>query len=77
MEIVHAIYSIIPNLEIAATSWIYVGGSHHTAFSMALTSEHIEDFSEMAGLEYLQIDEKTTISGIKKELRFKEVYYSN
>jgi L-arabinose isomerase len=43
---------------------------------MALTPQHIEDFCEMADVEYVLIDEKTTISEFKKELRWNEVYYS-
>ena len=34
----------------------------------------MEDFTEMAGIEYLLIDENTTISNFKKEMRTNEVY---
>lgn len=64
-----------PNLEIAACAWIHAGGAHHTGFSMALTSEYLEDFAEMAGIECLIIDKNTTISDFKKELRWNEVFY--
>jgi len=42
---------------------------------MALTTEHIEDFTEMAGIEFLLIDANTTIRELKKEMRANEVYY--
>ena len=64
-----------PNLKIAAAAWILAGGAHHTGFSMALTAEHLEDFSEIAGIESVVIDENTDIRDFKKELRFNEVYY--
>ena len=64
-----------PNLKIAATSWISAGGSHHTALSRALKTEHLESFADMAGLEYLLIDHSTTISHFQKELRWNDVYY--
>jgi L-arabinose isomerase len=64
-----------PNLKIGAAAWILAGGAHHTGFSMAVTSEHIEDFSEMAGIEYVLIDKNTKISEFKKELRWNEIYY--
>lgn len=64
-----------PNLEIGAAAWILGGGAHHTAFSMAIDSEYIEDFAEMAGVELVSIDEKTTISEFKKELRWNEMFY--
>jgi L-arabinose isomerase len=64
-----------PNLKVAAASWILGGGAHHTGFSQAVTVEHMEDFAEMAGLEFLLIDENTTLSEFKKELRWNEIYY--
>ena len=56
-------------------AWILAGGAHHTGFSMALTVEHMEDFTEMAGIEYLCIDENTKISELKKDIRANEMYY--
>ena len=49
-------------------------GAHHTGFSMALAKEHIEDFAEIAGIEYLLIDEKTTSREFKKEIRVNDIY---
>ncbi|NLH44137.1 MAG: L-arabinose isomerase [Planctomycetes bacterium] len=64
-----------PSLKIGAAAWILAGGAHHTGFSMALTSQHIEDFTEMAGIEFLLIDADTTIRELKKETRANEVHY--
>lgn len=58
-----------------AAAWILAGGTHHTSFSYDLTVEYWEDFAEMAGIEMVVIDENTTISEFKKELRMNEVYY--
>ncbi|MDN5292464.1 MAG: L-arabinose isomerase, partial [Anaerophaga sp.] len=64
-----------PDLKTGATAWILAGGAHHTVFSKALTAEFMEDFAEMAGMEFLLIDEGTTISEFKKELRWNDLYY--
>jgi L-arabinose isomerase len=64
-----------PSLKIGAAAWILAGGAHHTGFSMALTSQHLEDFAEMAGMEAVHINADTTISEFKKELRYNEIYY--
>jgi L-arabinose isomerase len=64
-----------PDLKIAAGAWILAGGPHHTSFSQALTSEHLEDFAEMADLELVLIDTDTRIRELKKELKWNEVYY--
>ncbi|MGI9544566.1 MAG: L-arabinose isomerase, partial [Cyclobacteriaceae bacterium] len=50
-----------PNLRTAATAWILAGGAHHTCYSQSLTAEYLEDFAEMAGIEYLPIDNETRI----------------
>lgn len=65
-----------PNLEIAAHAWIHAGGAHHTSFSQSLTSEYLEDFAEMCGIEFLLINDSTKISEFKKELKWGETIYS-
>jgi len=65
-----------PNLEIGAGAWILAGGAHHTSFSQVVTSEYLEDFCEMAGIEMVTIDAKTNISDFKKELRWNEGFFS-
>jgi L-arabinose isomerase len=75
LPVARAIWIPEPNLKIAATAWIYAGGAHHTALSRALTPEHLKDFAEMAGLEYLLIDRNTTVTGFVKELKYNAVYY--
>ncbi|MGD2155423.1 MAG: L-arabinose isomerase [Anaerolineales bacterium] len=64
-----------PDLKTAAATWILAGGSHHTGFSQALTSKHLEDFADMAEVEFFLIDNDTKLSEFKKELRWNEVYY--
>jgi L-arabinose isomerase len=75
LPVARAMWKPKPNLQIGAAAWILAGGAHHTAFSMAVNKEYLEDFAEMADIEFLLIDESTTISEIKKELRWNEVYY--
>ena len=64
-----------PNLEVGAGAWILSGGAHHTSFTQAIPSECLEDFAEMAGIEFLLINDKTTISELKKELKWNDLYY--
>ncbi len=75
LPVARAVWTPKPNLQVAASSWIYAGGAHHTGFSKALTSEYLEDFAEIAGLEYLLIGNDTKLSDFKKELRWNEMYY--
>ncbi len=64
-----------PDLKTAATAWILAGGAHHTAFSSALTAEHLKNFADMAGIEFLLIDSGTTLREFEKELRWNAVHY--
>ena len=75
LPVARALWKPQPNLPVGAAAWIYAGGAHHTVFSQALRAEHIYDFSEMAGVEYLQIDESTDLSAFKNELRWNDAAF--
>jgi L-arabinose isomerase len=75
LPVARALWLPHPDLKTAAATWILAGGAHHTGFSLALTAEHLEDFAEMAGMEFLLIDKHTTVSSFKKELRWNDLYY--
>jgi L-arabinose isomerase len=75
LPVARAVWIPRPNLKAAAAAWILAGGAHHTGFSQALTREHLEDFTEMAGIEFLSIDKRTDLTEWKKELRWNEMYY--
>jgi L-arabinose isomerase len=75
LPVARAVWIPEPNLKIAATAWILAGGAHHTALSRSLTAEHLENFAEMAGMEYLLIDRSTQASNFVKELRWNDMYY--
>ena len=75
LPVARAIWAPEPNLKVAATAWIFAGGSHHTALSHALTPEHMQDFADMAGLECLMIDSNTNVADFVKELRWNDMYY--
>jgi L-arabinose isomerase len=76
LPVAQAVWKPRPSLEDSCECWIYAGGAHHTAFTQAATSEMLEDFAAMADIEYLLINEKTSVPEFKKELRFNEVYYA-
>lgn len=75
LPVARAVWVPRPDLKTAAEAWILAGGAHHTGFSQAISAEYLEDFSEMAGLEFLSIDNSTQITEWKKELRWNEMYY--
>ena len=75
LPVARALWLPRPNLKTAAAAWIYAGGAHHTSFSYSVTAEHLQDFADMAGIEFLLIDENTKLADFKKELRWNDLYY--
>ena len=75
LPVARAFWTPQPDLKTGAAAWIYAGGAHHTGFSFDLTAEHLADFAEMAGMEFLLIDDSTTVPNFKKELRWNDLYY--
>lgn len=75
LPVARALWRCRPTLTTAATAWIYAGGAHHTGFSQAVTTEMLEDFATMAGIELVVIDADTRLRAFKQELGWNEVYY--
>ncbi len=75
LPVARVLWKPYPNMNDGCAAWILAGGAHHTGYSQNLTSEHMEDFSEMAGIEYVRIGKNTDIYQFKNELRWSEIYY--
>jgi L-arabinose isomerase len=75
LPVARALWLPRPNLKTAAAAWIYAGGAHHTSFSYTVTAEQLHDFAEMAGIEFLLIDEHTQVEQFKDKLRWNDLYY--
>jgi len=70
-----ALWKPQPSMEIGLQAWILAGGAHHTVYSQNLTTEYLEDFAEMFGVELVVIDKNTSIRQLKNELRYNEVAF--
>jgi L-arabinose isomerase len=75
LPVARALWKCRPNFEDACTAWIYAGGAHHTGFSHVVTTEMLEDFGAMAGLEVVIIDADTKIRQFKQELTWNDAAY--
>jgi len=64
-----------PDMKTGCAAWIYAGGAHHTCYSQNLTAEHLTDFADIAGIEYVGIDKNTNLNQFRNELKWNEVYY--
>ncbi len=75
LPVARAFWEPQPDLETGAAAWILAGGSHHTIYTQALTTEYLEDFAELFGIELLVIDAQTRVRDFKDRLRANESYY--
>lgn len=75
LPVARAVWAPRPDLATAAAAWIYAGGAHHTGFSQAVSTEMLEDFATIAGLELVVIDAETRLRQFRRELEWNEVAY--
>ncbi len=75
LPVARAVWKNRPDFKTGCAAWIYAGGAHHTAFSQAVTTEHLEDLAEILNLELVVIDNDTTLRSFKQDLRNNELYY--
>ncbi len=75
LPVARAVWRCRPDFKTACAAWIHAGGAHHTGYSYAVTTEHLEDFAEIAGIELAVIDADTRLRSFKESLRNAEVYY--
>ncbi|WOO42456.1 L-arabinose isomerase [Rubellicoccus peritrichatus] len=75
LPVARTLWDAKPDLRTAAAAWILAGGAHHTGYSLSVTTEFIEDFAEMTGVELVVIDKDTNLRSFKNELRMAESHY--
>ncbi len=75
LPVARAVWECKPDFKTACAAWILAGGAHHTGYSYSVTTEMLEDFATIAGIELVTIDAGTRLQEFKQTLRNNEVYY--
>lgn len=75
LPVARVLWKPLPDMKTACTAWIYAGGAHHTVYSQNLSSEYLEDFARIAGIEFVKIDETTKLDQFENQLKWSEVFY--
>jgi L-arabinose isomerase len=75
LPVARVLWKPYPDMATGCAAWILAGGAHHTCYSQNLTSEHLQDFADMASVEYVLIGKQTNLYQFKNELRWNEMYY--
>jgi L-arabinose isomerase len=75
LPVARVLWKPYPDMKTGCAAWILAGGAHHTCYSQNLTSAHMLDFAEMAGIEYVLIGKNSNLYDLKNELRWNDLYY--
>jgi L-arabinose isomerase len=75
LPVARVLWKPYPDMQTGCAAWILAGGAHHTCYSQNLTAGHLEDFANMAGIEYVRINKETHLYQFRNELRWNEAYY--
>lgn len=75
LPVARVLWKPLPDMYTACAAWIYAGGAHHTCYSQNLPAECLEDFADMAGIEYVPINKNTELSSFRSMLRWNEAAY--
>ena len=75
LPVARVLWKPLPEMHTGCAAWILAGGAHHTCYSQNLTAEHLEDFAEIAGVEFVLIGKDTQLYHFKNQLKWNEVYY--
>jgi len=75
LPVARVLWKTLPDMKTGCAAWIYAGGAHHTAYSQNLTTAHLQDFANIAGLEYINIGVDTNLNQFRNELHWNEMYY--
>lgn len=75
LPVAQVLWKPLPDMKTGCAAWIYAGGAHHTAYSQNLTSAHLLDFANIAGIEYVNIGKDTRINQFRNELHWNETFY--
>jgi L-arabinose isomerase len=75
LPVARVLWKPYPDMRTGCAAWILAGGAHHTGYSQNLRAEHLQDFADMAGIEFISIGKGTELYPFRNELRWNEVYY--
>jgi L-arabinose isomerase len=75
LPVARVLWKPLPDFDTACAAWILAGGAHHTCYSQNISSEGLQDFAEMAGIEFVLINKETNLYNFKNELRWNDAAF--
>ncbi|MGK4566846.1 L-arabinose isomerase [Flavobacterium sp. 3HN19-14] len=75
LPVARVLWKPLPDMKTGCAAWIYGGGAHHTVYSQNLSAEVIQDFADMADIEFLAIGKDTKLDEFRNEIRWNDIAY--
>jgi L-arabinose isomerase len=75
LPVARVMWRPMPDMITGNEAWIRAGGTHHSVISYDLTAEHMADFAEIMGIEFVHIGRDTTIEELKLKLALGDVIW--
>ena len=75
LPVARVMWKPAPDLQKSAEAWLLCGGAHHSIMSYALKAEHMRDYAEMAGIEFIHINEDIHLDQLRQQLRWNDLAY--
>jgi L-arabinose isomerase len=75
LPVARVLWKPYPDMRTGCAAWIQAGGAHHTCYSQNLGAAHMQDFADMAGIEYVKIGKQTDLYQFRNELRWNDAFY--
>ncbi|HEX7844288.1 MAG TPA: L-arabinose isomerase [Chitinophagaceae bacterium] len=75
LPVARVLWKPLPDMQTGCAGWILAGGAHHTCYSQNLSTELLQDFAAMAGIECVVIGKNTNLSQFRNELKWNDLYY--
>lgn len=72
LPVARVLWKPYPDMINGCAAWILAGGAHHTCYSQNITSEQMDDFAGMAGIEFISINKDTNLYQFRNELRWND-----
>jgi L-arabinose isomerase len=73
LPVAQAVWIPYPDFTTGLEAWLWSGGAHHTGYSTQITSEHLQVYADLLGLEYVHIGRGTSLEQVRTQLAVQEL----
>ncbi len=75
LPVASVMWRLKPDMLTGNEAWILSGGTHHSVISYDLNAEHMRDFAEIMGMEFVHIGSHTAIPELREKLALGDIVW--